>query len=222
MAGLYSFTSLRNETRKLTSVDIEFEAGNNLFITHQSVNKLLIQNEDNVTSIAKERVVLNTLENALNANEMIQHAEVYLTVDGRLGAKIKQRTPIARVIKNRSFYIDLEGRVMPLSPSFSARVPMVTGTIDTKNVADIHTLAKYIYQDEFLKKNVTEIHKAGNAFELRLRVDDFSVTVGKAEELEKKFNNFKAFYQKAMKDKNLDTYKKVDLQFNSQVVCTKK
>jgi cell division protein FtsQ len=40
--------------------------------------------------------------------------------------------------------------------------------------------------------------------------------------MDKKFENFKAFYQKAKMDNTLQSYKTVDLQFGSQVVATKK
>ena len=39
---------------------------------------------------------------------------------------------------------------------------------------------------------------------------------------DKKINNLKAFYTKAMKDKALDDYKLVNLKFDKQVICTKK
>jgi len=42
------------------------------------------------------------------------------------------------------------------------------------------------------------------------------------ENLDKKISNLKAFYQKAKKDKTLYKYSKVNLQFENQVVCTKK
>ena len=42
------------------------------------------------------------------------------------------------------------------------------------------------------------------------------------ENLDEKMKNLKAFYQKAKKDKMLDLYKSVNLQFDNQVVCTKK
>ena len=45
--------------------------------------------------------------------------------------------------------------------------------------------------------------------------------VGTTKDLDKKMNNFKAFYQKAKKDKLLQTYKTVNLHFDRQVVCTK-
>ena len=45
---------------------------------------------------------------------------------------------------------------------------------------------------------------------------------GVRENLETKLKNLKAFYQKAKKDMMLDVYKSVNLQFDNQVVCTKK
>jgi cell division protein FtsQ len=36
-----------------------------------------------------------------------------------------------------------------------------------------------------------------------------------------KFKNYKAFFQKAVLDSSLYNYKKIDLRFTQQVVCTK-
>lgn len=220
-ALLFGFTNQRNSKRKLTGVDIHFTSAENLFITHESVNKLLIQNKEGVTGITKENLVLNTLESALNANQMIQNAHVYLTVNGQLGATIEQKTPIARVGGEQPYYIDANGFAMPLSTVFSARVPLVTGDVDDTNLAQVHKLAMFIYNDAFLSKNVVGIHKTGKVFSLQLRVDGFKVIVGNTYNLPKKFNNFKAFYQKALKDNTLSKYKEVNLIFDNQVVCTK-
>ena len=57
---------------------------------------------------------------------------------------------------------------------------------------------------------------------LKTRVLDFEIVLGNLDKLDKKINNFKAFYQKAKKDKSLNKYSKVNLQFENQVVCTKK
>src|SRR5437870_5135211 len=82
---LYSFTSKRNENRKLTGEDIEFTDSEN-FITYDKVNKLLIQNFDTVTSIAKDKLDLNNVEKRLDKDPMIENAEVFTTVDGKLKA----------------------------------------------------------------------------------------------------------------------------------------
>ncbi len=219
---LYGFSNKRNAHRNLQKVTIEFTNGDNLYITHETVNKLLIQNNLNIKNIPKEKLVLNDLENILNTNEMIQRAQVYLTIDGELGAIIQQRKPIARVSKNQTFYIDLEGKIMPLSDAFSARVPLITGTINQNNLTDLHLLTTYIYNDNFLKKNIIGIHQQEQDFELKLRTNDFTIQFGNTQNIHQKFNNFKAFYQKASKDSTINNYKTVNLQFNNQVVCTKK
>jgi len=57
---------------------------------------------------------------------------------------------------------------------------------------------------------------------LILSVSDFSVHLGSLNLLDKKINNLKAFYLKAIKDKTLDSYSVVNLKFDKQVICTKK
>ena len=127
---LFAFASVRNETRKVSGIDIRFVGENNLFITHETVSKLLIQNHQSVKNLPKETLDLNQLENALNSNPMIKSAEVYVTVNGAVKAEIEQKTPIARVSTTESYYIDDEGFYMPLSTNYSARVPIVTGYVE--------------------------------------------------------------------------------------------
>lgn len=222
VAGLLSFTNTRNDKRKLTKLEIRFADGQPPFITYPTVNKLLIQKQGNVTSIAKENLVLNTLENVLNNNEMIREAQVYMTVNGQLEARIHQRKPIARVEGPDSYYLDSEGKRMPLSPVFSARVPLITGIVNEKSLSILHELTDFIVKDDFLKKNITGIHVEKRNMILSVRAYDFKIVLGPVEDLEAKFRNFKAFYQKALKDATLNNYKVVSLKFDNQVVCTKK
>ncbi len=222
LVSLYAFANRRNNERKATEPTIKFLNGENLFITYEAVNKLLIQNIKGASNVAKEALVLNTVENALNANKMIQEAQVFMTVNGRLEAKIKQRMPIARVEGVSDFYVDVQGEVMPLSATYTARVPLITGDVNRDGIADVYAVANYINNDDFLKKNVIGIHCSKNRFELKLRADNFVVKLGEAKQLPEKFGNFKAFYQKALKDDSLKQFSVVNLEYNKQVVCTKK
>lgn len=220
---LFAFSSNRNGMRTVAEPKIEFLDGEHLFITRAMVNKLLIQNNDSVTNVTKDKLDLDVLESALESNDMIQDAEVYLSVNAELGAKIKQRTPIARIVNKNAFYLDIEGKAMPLSSVSAARVPLIGGNVTKNKLEDVYVLSKYIYHDDFLKKNVVSIHQTENqTFILKLRTVNFQVVFGKAEDIEQKTNNLKAFYKKAFKDKTLSDYMKVDLQYNNQVVCTKK
>ena len=219
---LYAFTSGRNGVRNVSAPNVKFVGENNLFISNETVSKLLIQNYPGVKNVPKETLDLNELENALNSNPMIKSAEVYVAVNGMLNAKIEQKKPIARVSTNASYYIDDEGFYMPLSINYSARVPLVTGYIEKNKLNNVYKVASKVNNDEFLKKNVFEIHQTiNNTIYLKLRQCKFIVQLGNVKSLDKKINNLKAFYQKSLKEKTLNNYKKVNLQFDNQVVCTK-
>lgn len=219
---LFAFASHKNEGRMITEPKVEFIGENNLFITNETVSKLLIQKQGGVKNVPKETLDLNELEKALKSNPMIKSAEVYIAVNGTLNAQIEQKTPIARVSTNASYYIDDDGSFMPLSKNYSARVPLVTGYIEKNNLKSVYKIAKKIREDDFLKKQVIEIHQDNNMkLSLRLRKYGFSVEIGEVKHLDKKINNLKAFYKKNLKDKTLNSYSNVNLQFDNQVICTK-
>ncbi|WOD44364.1 cell division protein FtsQ/DivIB [Hwangdonia lutea] len=219
---LFAFSSSRNGQRAVSKPQVKFIGENNLFITNEAVSKLLIQKYNGVKNVPKETLVLNELENALKSNPMIKTAEVYVAVNGTLNAEIEQKTPIARVSTNASYYIDDEGSYMPLSNNYSARVPLVTGYVEKNNLKNVYKVARKIRNDDFLKKNVIEIHQTANEkIYLKLRQCNFLVQLGNVNFLDKKINNLKAFYQKNQKDKTLNNYSKVNLQFENQVVCSK-
>ena len=219
---LFAFAKKRNHTRVLSEVNLQFTNSENLYLTEEAVNKLLIQNKVSPRSVGKETLDLNRVETLLEAHEMVENAEVFLTVDGKMGAEITQRKPLARVMESQPYYIDRRGSKMPLSKYHSARVPLVTGVTE-EHLEEVYPLADFINKDEFLVKHVTGLHRLpGGQYEIHLRQLDFVVVVGAVSEVERKFKNFKAFYRKALKEEKLNAYKKVDLQFGDQVVCTKK
>ena len=222
MAFLFSFTKKRNDARKIKKVDVEFVDENSPFITYNTVNKLLIQNQDKVTSIGKETLVLKKMEQRLQENPMVRDAQVYVSVDGTLGAKIEQRKPIGRVSASPDYYLDADGKKMPLSDVYSARVPIITGT-SKNNFNEVTQLLLKINDDEFMKQSVVGLNRKMNGeIELELRKMNFKVLFGKPDNIEKKFQNFKAFYKKTKQDSTLYGYNMVNLKFESQVIATKK
>ncbi|MCO6147067.1 cell division protein FtsQ/DivIB [Flavobacterium sp. NRK1] len=220
---LYSFASKRNENRKIKETDIEFAEAED-FITHEKVNNLLIQNFGSIQSIQKDKLDLNSVEKSLDKNPMIDKAEVYATIDGKLKAIISQRKPVARIFRgDNSYYIDYRGDEMPLSDTYTARVPLVTGEVNSIEKEKLHKLLNYINDDEFLKKNIIGIEVAltGNLV-MRSRNYNYEIQFGKPVNIEKKFNNYMAFLQDAVKDTLIKQYKTINLKFTQQVVCTKK
>lgn len=222
VTGLYAFSNVRNGQKKIKNIEIRFVGDQNLYLTHETVNKLLIQNYGDLTNLSKENIVLNKMEKAVEANEMVKKAQIFLTVKGDLVAKVAQRKPIARIEGGTKYYLDEDGKRMPFSQVHSARVPLITGKVNENSLQDVYTILKYSEKDEFLTKNIIGVHIAGeHKYLLKFRMENFVVDLGNVEDLDKKFNNFRAFYVKAYKDKSLHDYHTVSLAFNNQVVCTK-
>ncbi len=220
---LFSFTSNRNENRKLTKTKVVFVGENSSFLKQETVNKLLIENNADASAIRKDKLDLNKLEKAVSSNQMVEESEVFVTIDGVLKAVVKQKTPIVRVFDGkRSFYIDYKGNTMPLSANFTARVPLVLGVIRKQNSEALAELFRKIYDDEFLKKNIIAIQIMPNgSLKMLNRNFDYQIDFGGAKNVDAKFQNYKAFFQKAVVDSSLYKYKKIDLRFTQQVICTK-
>jgi len=223
---LYGFASKRNAIKKVEEINVVFENGENLYISYEMVNKLLIHNLDSAKNQSKENLNLNILEKFVQSNEMIENAEIFLSLRGELGAIITQRTPVLRVANNMgSYYFDKQGKKMPLSDNYSARVPVTSSEIIEKNCNDIVCLANKIKNDSFLHKQIIGINQIGkvdsNQFELKTRLGDQTILFGDLKRMDEKIKKLKVFYQKAISDGTLNTYKTINLKFKNQVVCAK-
>lgn len=221
---LVSFSHKKNSVKTVRDLSIEFEEGNNLFMDYEMVNKLLIVNGKSLKNEPKTVIDLHKLESNVLSHPMVEDASVFLTVDGLLKTVVKQRSPIARVISgSESYYIDKQAKNMPLSNNYSARVLLVSGDINEEDYSQIHNLVTKIREDEFLKKQIIGVRKMkNNEFVLRTRVGGQIIELGKIEDLNSKFKNLNAFYNKTMTDQTIEQYIAINLKYNNQVVCTKK
>ena len=220
---LYSFTSYRNSIRKIKKTEVVFVGENTLFLKVETVNKLLIEKNQDIKTLNKVDLDLKKLEASISKQEMIQKADIFVSVDGVLKAVVKQKTPVGRVIdETGSFYIDYEGNKMPLSDNYTARVPLISGEITAVKKDKLSEVLKMIDKDEFLKKNIISVQVLPNGSLVMLnRNYDFQIDFGQTINIDKKFKNYKAFFQKAVSDSTLIKYKWINLRFTKQVVCIK-
>ena len=223
LSFLYGFSLQRNTQKKIVDISVNFEAGDNNFLTHNMVNKLLIQNNETVKNKAKSILDLYSLENNILKNPYVEKAAVFYTVNGMLKTVVKQREPIARIVsKNSSYYIDKQGVKVPLSDVFSARVLLISGVKKDEEIKEILPFIKVILKDDFFKKEIVGIHKsAENEFVFSVRSGDYKIDFGNLEDIEVKFKKLKAFYNTTYKNKTIQNYKTITVKYHNQVVCTK-
>ena len=220
---LFSFTSHRNAMRKIKKTEVVFVGENTLFLKAEMVNKLLIEKNQDLKTINKDGLDLNKLEKSVSGHQMIQKADVFISVDGVLKAVVEQKTPVGRVFdETGSFYIDYEGNKMPLSDNYTARVPLLSGEITAVKKEKLSEVLGMIAEDDFLKKNVIGVQVLPNgSLIMANRNYDYQIDFGRTINIERKFKNYKAFFQKAVLDSTLDQYRRINLKFTKQVVCIK-
>lgn len=217
---LVGFANRRQNLKPVKFLNVELLDASRIFITEAEVENLLneVLKVDGDSLINENR--LAEFESILDANEMIKSSEAFYTLDGTLSAKITQRKPIARIWSNGFYYLDEEGLPMPLSSNYSARVPLVSG-VTPEDLKEVYPLLMKIETDDFLKKHIIAIRKKSEKnYVFEVRDKGYLVNFGQISYLDKKLTNYKVFYSKALEYKKLDDYKRIDLQFGNQVVCT--
>jgi len=220
---LYSFASERNLQKKVKDIKIEFLGENTNFLTISMVDKLLIQNTKTVRNLKKSVIDLYGLEDQVNKNPYVAESSVFMHINGTIKTIVKQRSPIARVLhEDTSYYIDKQGVKIPLSLIHSARVLLISGVDTSEDFIEIIALVTTILDDDFLKKEIVEIHKLDNEeYQFSVRSGNYKIDFGKLINIDIKFKKLKAFYNKAFLDKTIHEYKTINVKFHNQVVCTK-
>lgn len=205
----------------------------NAFITTNDVEKsLLLAANGNIKGEAISTINLHRLEKKLEENSWIDNAELYFDNSDMLHVRVSEKKPVARVfaISGNSFYLDANGRKIPLSKQATPKVTVFTGYADKKKMTvqdslvlqGICSISNYIINDPFWKAQVAQIDigPEGN-FEMIPVVGNHFVRFGNAKNLDKKFNRLLVFYQQVLSKTGFDKYKLIDVQYKGQVVATR-
>ena len=220
LSGLafYSFNK-KNENRPTKGLDISILPIEDSYLSKDSIRSIL----NPFLGYEKKSINLNLIENIVDNNSYVDKSEVSLSFSGNLVLKIKQKTPVGRVIsENEMFYVDKDLRKMDLSKYQSARVPIVIGFENEISRSYLKKVFEHIDDDTFLKQNISKIIiNSPNSISLKLRAFDLTVKIGDRRNLKNKFLKLKAFYTMANAKKNLMEFKQINLQFDKQVVVVK-
>jgi cell division protein FtsQ len=183
------------------------------------------------------------IKNMMLANPYIQSANVYTSIQGDLNVKIKQRSPILRIIDrhNHSFYIDYDGILFPTREGFSSRVRVASGFIADEEVdawrlpVDADTLpsssiynkllmmARYLHSHPLMRFQIDQIYvNKDREFELIPKLGKHVILFGDIEDMEAKFHKLEAFYKDGIKKAGWNKYDNINLKFKDQIVCSKR
>jgi cell division protein FtsQ len=253
---LLSVAVQRNEaSRSCASIEIELNGPEDLFfIEKEDIRDMLGQMQEDTFQHQKiSEIDLLDVERKLSENPYVAGAEVWFEQAGILRVEITQRVPLLRVIHSNgvSHYLDIKGENMPLSGTFTARVPILSGALDatysepveTGNIStiagqaevpfkgdeadifwkDVSSFANYLKADEFLSAQIEQIHRnPSGTIELVPKVGDHIIHLGRLEGFQEKLQKLKTFYREGLNYTGWNNYSRIDLDYDGKVFVTKK
>lgn len=154
-----------------------------------------------------------------------------VSVSGKVIVRATQRRPIARLFYQSSeLYFDADGFLMPASPIGDCDVLVATGAFaeplrtDSLNaqLVSLVALANWLDSHRRYKGLIDQIHidRGGNVLMVP-KLGDHLIELGPVDRLDSKFANLWSFYLNGMPRAGWNTYSKISLKFDGQVVCTK-
>lgn len=196
----------------------------NSFISKEEIAKEIEIAQVNAQENGEREINISLLEESLDNHPSIKKAEVYSNLDGSLSIEIWQHQPLARFIsKKRSEYFIEGGALMPLSPHFSEKVPLVTGSIALAQKEKIAEFWGLTQSKDIFKNIFGGLHCAEDStWTLYPAKGNYQVELGKAEDLEQKMENLENFFKFSDVLKDLKRLESINLEFNNQVICRKK
>lgn len=219
---------------------------NNFFVNEEDIFSMVYHEMD--TNLNRPISIINTekIEKQLNNHPSIANAEVYKSIDGELMIDVEQRKPIIRVfnLSGDSYYLDENGKLMPPSEKFTARVMVANGYLfesyekvyqyNAREIAgndslasrsrldDIFLFADYINKHPFWQAQIEQLY-VNKDFEIELipRVGNHTIVFGDASGLNEKFNKLMIFYNQGLNKTGWNEYSTINLKFKDQIICTK-
>ena len=232
--GTIGFAEKKYEEKTLAGVSVEIENQYDNYFLDEHEIKTSLQNKDTNDFIGVPFAQLNLreLETKLRHHKFVEEAQLFHDPKGNLTIKLHQSQPVARLLRpnNPDAYIGLQGQILPTSEDFTARVMVITGSfVDTLALEDLGAsvrsrsyleLLHFIVADPFWKAQIAqiEIDKKGE-ITLYPQLSKQYVEFGLPMQIEEKFKKMMIFYQQILPEKGWNTYEKVNLKYENQIIC---
>ena len=195
----------------------------------------------------KQNLDVNKVEKYISQMTEVKSVNVFTNIGNNWTIELTLRKPIARIFNKNgeSFYIDKDGKSLPVSPTHTARLLVFSGEIpddltsasvseiinndSLKSILlldDVYRISNYVCNDPFLQALIGQVYvEKDGQFILIPLIGEQLIELGKAEteeEVEEKFSKLKVFFKEAIPYEGWDKYKSISLKYNNQIVCTKR
>ena len=190
-----------------------------------------------MSELSLSDIDIERVEDVLEGQAFVANADAYIDDDLQLNISVTQRVPLLRVMaeNGQNYYLDEDGVRMPLSKSYTARVPVASGNVvlwsddfmahEDNQLRQLVELVHYLRTDDFLDALVEQIYvKTNGEFVLAPKVGDQVIHLGRYNEktTRERLRRLKIFYREGLPYEGWRKYKSFDLRFSDQVIARKR
>lgn len=197
--------------------------GKDTLLFKKDINQIVKKCCDSLIGKRYSRINMERIEKSLNDNKYVKEAEVYSDLSGNITLHVVQHVPVLRIItnENASYFLDLEGNKIDIDRPAHVLIAHGFFNSDT-SFQEVLSLFKCIQHDDLLRVQIGEIYRSENGiYQLSPVVGSHEIVLGRADNFEEGLSKLKLFYENEMDDLAWKEYKKIDLRFRDQVVCSK-
>ena len=203
------FLSGPDEEERCSAVELIVKKGDDasLFVDEKDIEKMLKNANVYPKGMLMKDVDTEKIEETIRENEFISKVECYKSANGKLCVTVEQRIPIIFVIPEGKdgYFVDAQGNIIP-NHSNGTNLVVASGNIDEKYASkELAEFGQYLQTDEFWNNQIEQI-----------------VYLGTLDDYEKKLRKLKTFYDKAIGTVGWRKYARVNLEYDNQIICTKR
>ena len=217
--GMIVVSSHRNSVRSVQGFYVHIDENYPQMISKDSVDNMLKLVFKDSTKKEKSEINLKYIELRLAQNDLINKTEAYLTLDDFLHIKVLPRIPVVRVKGKTEFYLDSDGRPVPLSPTHDSEVPTIVNDPDVDRYELLSALSVAIAQDRFLASHIGNIQDHGDEVSMQVIDQNYQIKIKSVDDIQLKFKKYKAFYAVAKDQGMIGDYSEVALDYSNQIIC---
>lgn len=251
LVGIGALLIAANNAQKNSSVeqpDIHpHVSGDNAFLSEEEVLSRLKRKGLVYPGQRKGDLLMDSIEHFIAAMPEVKSVTVSSKLGGSWKIELWVRKPIARIQNNfdETYYLDEDGKAMPLSDNYVARVLVVTGDlpdrmsdetyddiinndslISIRKIDDVYRISNYVCNDPLMQSLIGQIHRKSNGdFVLVPIVGGQKIIFGSAYsegEVADKFKKLKILYKEALPYEGWNKYSEISLKYDKQIVCKTK
>ena len=219
------FLTGKEEDELCKGVDISIEDGEQGSISAEDIEELINRKHGKLKNTPLDEIDCNKLELLINSLSIVKECQCFKTHKGYIGINIDCKIPILRAydLEGKEFYIDKNGDIIE-GVNSAVYLPVANGFI-TRSMGkeELLTLALFLQDNRFWNEQIEQIFfTAKRDVILVPRIGEHTIELGKPEKLDKKLDKLERFYKKGLNNVGWNKYEKVNIEFEKQVICTKK